>query len=97
MTALISPRVPIPTRPVLEFLDRLNGQWGTWFVDRDGVPFENSVIRAMPEGVHPRRVQAKMRKLGKRGLIDGCFCGCRGDYELTEAGRIWLSDPTHQE
>lgn len=30
---------------------------------------------------------AKARSLKKRGLLDGCMCGCRGDYELTAAGR----------
>ena len=31
----------------------------------------------MPEGV----VLAKARKLILRGLVDGCACGCRGDFE----------------
>lgn len=32
----------------------------------------------MPEKV----VLAKLRTLIKRGLIDGCACGCRGDFTL---------------
>lgn len=31
-------------------------------------------------------LRAKLAKLIKRGLMDGCTCGCRGDFELTEAG-----------
>lgn len=35
----------------------------------------------------PRKViLAKMRALMKKGLVSGCGCGCRGDFELTEDG-----------
>lgn len=34
----------------------------------------------------PKVVAAKFRQLNKRGLIDGCTCGCRGDLQVTEAG-----------
>lgn len=27
-------------------------------------------------------VLAKLRSLIRRGLLDGCYCGCRGDIEL---------------
>ena len=27
-------------------------------------------------------VQAKLSSMGKRGIIDGCFCGCRGDFTI---------------
>ena len=37
--------------------------------------------------IPPKVVVAKVAKLIKRGLMDGCTCGCRGDFELTEAGR----------
>lgn len=30
----------------------------------------------MPENL----VLAKLRKLVRRGLVDGCACGCRGDF-----------------
>ena len=29
---------------------------------------------------------AKFRKLEKRKLVDGCACGCRGDWVLTQSG-----------
>lgn len=32
-------------------------------------------------------VAAKLSKLLKRGLVTGCDCGCRGDWELTTKGR----------
>lgn len=31
-------------------------------------------------------VQAKLSKLMGRGLLDGCDCGCRGDFHLTREG-----------
>ena len=39
----------------------------------------------------PKVVLAKLRALNKRGLLDGCTCGCRGDWEMTEAGREFLA------
>lgn len=35
-------------------------------------------------------VAAKVRQLIKRGLADGCDCGCRGDFEITPTGRVFL-------
>ena len=32
-------------------------------------------------------VFAKARKLIRQGFIDGCPCGCRGDFELTKLGQ----------
>ena len=29
-------------------------------------------------------VLAKMRQLIKRGLVDGCGCGCRGEFRLPD-------------
>ncbi len=31
-------------------------------------------------------VEAKLSKLVRRGLLDGCTCGCRGDFTLTSRG-----------
>lgn len=46
----------------------------------------NSALSTWPEKV----VLAKLRKLLRRGLIEGCGCGCRGDYYLTDNGRAVL-------
>jgi len=93
----------IPDRPVLEFLrdlpyypeDEVVFPWmgplrmaGTWIGERP-----NNVALAMPAGAPPKLVLAKMRMLEKRGLIEGCTCGCRGDFELTEKGTRFLSTP----
>lgn len=31
-------------------------------------------------------VRAKMAALIRRGLLDGCTCGCRGDFWVTDLG-----------
>jgi hypothetical protein len=35
-------------------------------------------------------VLAKLRAFIHCGLIDGCACGCRGDFEMKQAGRDYL-------
>ena len=74
----------IPELPILEFLyqRKLDDKvWSCWY---EG--FENSIDQAMPENTHWKLRVAKMAKLIKRGLISGCGCGCRGDYEITSKG-----------
>lgn len=36
--------------------------------------------------------RAKTGQLMKQGLLDGCNCGCRGDYELTPKGKAAIND-----
>lgn len=40
-----------------------------------------------------RLLLAKCEALIKKKLLDGCPCGCRGDFELTRAGRALLDAP----
>lgn len=88
----------IPDRPIVEFIASLNGRWGTWYgyLDESGQLPDNSVRRAMPEpdGIElpAKLVLAKMAMLIRRGLIDGCPCGCRGDYEITEKGSAFIAE-----
>lgn len=44
-------------------------------------------------GYPEKVVLAKARKLIRRGLLDGCYCGCRGDFELTHAGLALIQPP----
>jgi hypothetical protein len=88
----------IPDRPIVQFIADLQGNWGTWFswiddATGDLVIPENSVVKAMPNGagLPDKLVLAKIARLMKRGLIDGCPCGCRGDYELTSKGREFIA------
>lgn len=41
----------------------------------------------------PRRLLlAKLGHMERRGLIDGCTCGCRGDFRVLEKGRETVAD-----
>lgn len=75
----------VPDIPILRFLAGLNGQWGNWYFGN-----ERDVHKAMPSGIPDNVVHAKMRRLIARGLVDGCDCGCRGDFEITDKGREYL-------
>lgn len=44
------------------------------------------VAEAFPDAPF-KVVAAKLSKLLRRKFVTGCDCGCRGDWELTEAGR----------
>lgn len=72
----------IPDRPLLEFIGSHNGQWCNWYFED-----KRDVHAAAPFDVPDRLLVAKMRRLIQRGLVDGCGCGCRGDYVLTAKGR----------
>lgn len=74
-------------KPILEFLNKHCGVWCNWYFGDD-----KDVSRVMPEEVKDKGklILAKMRQLNKRGLITGCFCGCRGDFEITEKGCEFL-------
>lgn len=64
---------------------------GTWFTHGDGGLFPSSVQHAMPADVPEKLALAKMRRLIERGLVDGCPCGCRGDFRLSGKGREYLA------
>ena len=51
--------------------------------------FTWNLERLMPQ-FPPAVILAKARTLIGRGLLDGCACGCRGDFELTSAGRAFI-------
>jgi hypothetical protein len=67
---------------VLRFLESREGVWCNWSLGD-----VNDVSAAMPEGTPSKVRLAKMRQLIRRGLVEGCPCGCRGDFEITEAGK----------
>lgn len=71
----------IPDEPILRLLETRNGEWTLWW----------DITKAMPEGVPEKVVLAKMASLIRRGLVDGCACGCRGDFVLTEKGKATLT------
>ena len=77
----------IPDRPILEFLQRYQDEWCNWIFED-----ERDVHRCMPLGTPDKLVLAKMRQLMRRGLVDGCGCGCRGDFEITAKGEQVLTE-----
>lgn len=77
----------IPDEPILQFLAGPFDNWpvagkATWF----GSDCPNSVTHAMPPGTPPKQALAKMASMIRRGLVEGCTCGCRGDFRLAERG-----------
>lgn len=65
---------------------------------KNGLPVESyarwamrwDLERCYPD-VPPRVILAKCRTLIRRDLLDGCTCGCRGDFELTQKGLAFLA------
>lgn len=77
---------------VLKHLERHGGIGCTVWRGEDGAPInESSALIAMPPQTPEKLARAKMVMLKRRGLVDGCECGCRGDWELTPAGRQLLA------
>lgn len=79
----------IPDRPILEFLAEHTHEF-KWATHGKGYSMP-TVQDAMPADVPVKLQMAKMEMLIRRGLVDGCTCGCRGDYYITDLGRSALS------
>lgn len=77
----------VPDLPVLAFLSSLDRS-ATWFAPET---YAHSVRHAMPPETPEKVALAKMRALIRRGLVEGCECGCRGDFVLTDKGRALLA------
>lgn len=83
----------ISTEAILRFLALHQGQWATHgkqYYRTDGSWGMPSVIWAMPPGTPYRLQLAKMRQLFRAGLVGGCDCGCRGDWEITDKGLVLI-------
>ncbi len=87
----------IQDQPILEYLAKFQGQWTSlwngYFKGREDelhmgkkIGIVNDVYYAMPEGTPKKVALAKMKSLHKKGLVGGCTCGCRGDFEITDLG-----------
>ena len=62
-----------------------HGSATRWHVDMHlgGLDHTDTLVSDVP-GVPAKVTLAKARRLIKRGLIDGCACGCRGDYQIKD-------------
>jgi len=83
----------IPEQPILDFIAKVERDGeaspyisATWFWTNDWKP-ENSVVHAMPEGTPPKLALAKMKSMIRKGLVEGCACGCRGDFTVARKTR----------
>jgi len=86
----------IPDIPILEFLSKFEeGMWCNWYEIEPGKSWSSRSVRnAMPKDTPAKLVLAKMRMLMRRELVQGCGCGCRGDFEITQRGREFLANYT---
>mgnify|MGYP001557831307 FL=1 len=81
----------IPDRDVLKVVAHINDAHDRWACRYLGIGGLNTfgsypILEVWPEKV----MLAKCASLIRRGLIDGCACGCRGDFRITEKGRELL-------
>lgn len=75
----------IPDVPILHFLAKQS----RWSTHGEGYSMP-TVQNAMPSGTPVKLQVAKMKMLVRRKLVNGCGCGCRGDWEITEKGLEYL-------
>lgn len=75
----------ISTRSVLEFLAVHGGIGCNPYPDNT-----RSVLNAMPSGTPEKMGRSKMKILIRNGLVKGCACGCRGDFNITDRGREFI-------
>lgn len=84
----------IPTLPILDFVEKHGGIGCNWFEYDPELEAKSehwrSVRQVMPKNIPEKLIHAKMRKLIAKGYLDGCPCGCRGDFEITEQGSLIL-------
>jgi hypothetical protein len=68
--------------------DRPILRWATWGYNGCDRPH---LLAEFPEAPY-KVLLAKARKVIKRGLVTGCACGCRGDFEVTAVGLQLLNE-----
>lgn len=84
---------------VLDYLYERQAEWTClWDFCFEGKEDDVSdVSYAMPRNWTPRRRLALMRVLCRNGLVGGCDCGCRGDFEITDQGLELINKPRLKE
>lgn len=78
----------IPDTPILRFLAELPPNQTATYGESFGRP---SVSAAMPVCVPDKLARAKMGQMIRRGVVDGCACGCSGGFHITQKGRDELA------
>lgn len=89
----------IPDELLLNILYPHQGYWAFWCDDNElllGPHADRTIDRTLC--IYPKKlIQAKWSSLLRRGLIGGCDCGCRGDFEITDKGLALLGKPRIRE
>lgn len=62
----------------------LDGKWG--WEGRVRWAFLSDMEEAFPN-YSPKLVRAKMKAMIRKGLLRGCACGCRGDFQFTDKSK----------
>jgi hypothetical protein len=70
----------LPERMLIEAVRDLNEPWRPIGVDR-------WTLEERFSDYPPKVVMAKLKSLTRRGLLAGCTCGCRGDFQITQRGK----------
>lgn len=70
---------------LLSFINRTEVLKGYWVNSWD---FNDTEWAEIPHKV----LWAKLANFIKKGLLDGCTCGCRGDFTLTPEGKLAILD-----
>lgn len=76
----------IPTEPILELFQKnpdLCHRWynASWYHDTH-LSIWPSIRPAFPVDCPDHLLLAKMKQLIRKGLVLGCACGCRGDFQI---------------
>jgi hypothetical protein len=67
----------------VDCVERETGMWAMWWMNTRMQRL--SLDEALPR--FPRKVLlAKARRVLGRGYLEGCACGCRGDFQVTPEG-----------
>lgn len=81
----------IPEIPILQFLHGLRGQ----IAIRHGIESMpgQDIHGAFPAETPEKIITSKLKTLKRKGYIDGCPCGCSGQFTLTKMGaKLLMSD-----
>ncbi len=77
---------------ILEFLAKNPRQQHNWFPIDESISLSKFSVRHVIPNIPDKLLVAKMASMIKKGLVDGCGCGCRGDYVITEKGLSYLNE-----
>ena len=70
----------IDTLNILKHLNKNKDEWHMLWES------EYSIVPAFPPNTPEKLIRAKMSKLINKDYVEGCSCGCRGDFYITQKG-----------